>query len=116
MLAGSLLGAAAVVLGAAGSHALPVSDESRWWLANGYHLAHAVVLAILAVSVRRSSVWLMLSLCSFLAGTLLFSGSLYLLALEKIATASAAPFGGILLITGWLSLGLHGALSTDPSG
>jgi uncharacterized membrane protein YgdD (TMEM256/DUF423 family) len=100
------LGLLAVALGAFGAHALkPVlarNDTAALWdKAVLYHFVHAVMLFILAGhSPRPSGPW-----CSFLAGILLFSGSLYLYALTKIGWLPAfTPFGGISFIVGWLWL------------
>ena len=117
LTAGAIFGAVAVALGAFGAHGLEdlTSDQKildTFRTGVQYQMYHA--LAILAVAffydkliARR----VRLSGYSFIAGTILFSGSLYLLALLKIRSSSAAnfigpitPLGGLLLIAGWILL------------
>ena len=109
-IAAALLGAAAVVLGAFGEHALAsmvaASRLDTWSTAVDYHLVHAVVLLILSLSGRDlNPLWHRRSCWLFLAGIAIFSGSLYLLVLTDTAVLGAiTPIGGVLLIAGWLSL------------
>jgi uncharacterized membrane protein YgdD (TMEM256/DUF423 family) len=104
----AVLGLLAVALGAFGAHALkPVlmrnETAALWDKAVLYHLVHAVMLFILAGhSPRFIGPW-----CSFLAGVLLFSGSLYLYALTKVGWLPVfTPFGGVSFIVGWLWLAI----------
>ena len=107
----SVSGLLAVTLGAFGAHALKarLDDYSQgvWETAVQYHFYHA--LALLAVGIvalgqpqstlLRSSGWL------FLLGTLIFSGSLYLLALSGTRWLGAVtPLGGLAFIAGWACL------------
>ncbi len=104
-----LIGAAAVIMGALGSHALSVADAQRFRLANHYHLAHALALLALAAlgTARGFSISLNFALVCMAVGTVVFCGSLYALALgAPAALARAAPIGGGLLILGWLALAL----------
>ena len=109
----ALLGATGVGLGAFGAHALKArlqsgGTESTWDTAVQYHLLHAVALLTLGVWVRFSpslagtvavSGWL------FVAGILLFSGSLYGLALGGPRwLGPVTPLGGLAFIAGWLWL------------
>jgi uncharacterized membrane protein YgdD (TMEM256/DUF423 family) len=97
------LGLLAVALGAFGAHALKdllARNETAaiWEKAVFYQFIHAVMLFVLA---RRNPIqwgpWF-----SFLAGILIFSGSLYVLAITKIGQLGAiTPFGGISFIVGW---------------
>jgi uncharacterized membrane protein YgdD (TMEM256/DUF423 family) len=111
--AGALSGALAVAIGAFGAHALRerLSPEDLATFETGvrYHFYHvAGLLAAAAAAGRwtgraagltRAAGWL------FVAGTVLFSGSLYLLALSGVRWLGAiAPLGGAALIAGWLSL------------
>lgn len=110
LIAAGLSGALAVAFGALGTHAIAdnVSPErlATWRTGASYHLAHSLALALVALAVRggwrvsASGVW-------FLAGIVLFSGSLYARVLFDLPTLAAAlaPFGGVSLIIGWLSLG-----------
>jgi uncharacterized membrane protein YgdD (TMEM256/DUF423 family) len=61
-----------------------------------YHMYHALAMALAAQMAARRAAW------AFLAGILLFSGSLYLLALTGITVLGAVtPFGGLCFIAGW---------------
>lgn len=107
---GSIAGAVGVGLGAFGAHGLKarVGPElvEVWETAARYHLIHA--LAILAAGwacerwpggAAAASGWL------FLAGIVLFSGSLYALTLTGIrALGAITPIGGLCFIAGWLAL------------
>lgn len=111
------LGFLAVALGAFGAHALHdmLSQAGRletWETASQYHLVHSVVLLWLSqlLAAREDagcSAAKQLRFCAFvfLAGTLIFSGSLYLLCLTGQRWLGAiTPLGGLLLLAGWLSL------------
>jgi uncharacterized membrane protein YgdD (TMEM256/DUF423 family) len=104
---GAVLGGVAVALGAFGAHGLQARVDAQalgWWeTAARYHLAHA--LALLAVAAHpaapRHAGWL------FVAGILLFSGSLYAMTLTGARGLGAiTPLGGLCLIAGWLALAL----------
>lgn len=104
----AVMGFLAVALGAFGAHGLKDllnrnATASIWEKAVFYHFIHAVMLFILA---QRPSLqfgpWL-----SFFLGIVIFSGSLYLLALTNIRLLGAiTPIGGISFIVGWLWLAL----------
>jgi uncharacterized membrane protein YgdD (TMEM256/DUF423 family) len=105
LLAGALLGAAGVALGAFGAHGLRARLDARalevWETAVRYHLVHAVALLALALSPHAASLrtagWL------FAAGIALFSGSLYALALGgPRLLGPVTPLGGLALVAGWL--------------
>jgi uncharacterized membrane protein YgdD (TMEM256/DUF423 family) len=99
-------GLLAVVLGAFGAHGLKNllaqnNTAAIWEKAVFYHFIHAVMLFVLAQlkSFPRGAWW------SFLAGIILFSGSLYLLALTNQRWLGAVtPFGGIAFVVGWANL------------
>jgi len=96
----------AVVLGAFGAHALKgtliangMSDV--WNRAVFYHFIHALVLLVLAAVPGTERMVSAL----FGAGILVFSGSLYLLALTNIRWLGAiTPIGGLCFLAGWLWL------------
>ena len=97
------LGFLAVALGAFGAHALKGTLEAggqveTWRTAAQYHLIHAVALTALALHAPlRVWAWRL-----WLAGTILFSGSLYALALSGVKWLGAiTPLGGALLLGGW---------------
>ena len=99
-------GAVAVAAGAFGAHALrdAVTPErlATWQTAASYGLAHAVAAALAA---SRPTRWAQRAAALFLAGTLLFSGSLYaLVLLDAPWLGAVTPLGGVAFIAGWLSL------------
>lgn len=106
-----LSGAAAVAAGAYGAHGMPSADEYSkkvWERAVLYHLVHsgAALAALKAPSTRGGA----LGAAAFVAGNVLFSGSLYALAITHDSSfAKVAPYGGMLFIAGWLGLGLSAA-------
>jgi len=104
----ALFGMLAVALGAFGAHGLKdllVRNQTAaiWERAVFYHFIHAVMLFVLAGRTPfRFGPWL-----CFLAGIVVFSGSLYLLALTNARWLGAiTPIGGISFIIGWLWLAL----------
>ncbi len=111
LLIGSLAAALAVVLGAFGAHALKARLGADllavWRTALEYHFYHA--LALLAVGLLLmhfpGTGALRWAGIAFSAGMLLFSGSLYVLALSGARWLGAVtPLGGLAFIVGWLLL------------
>lgn len=71
-----------------------------------YHMYHALAMGLSAIAARGAAAspaqW---SAGFFLAGTVLFSGSLYLLALTGIRMLGlVTPFGGLAFLIGWAML------------
>lgn len=97
---GALYAAAAVALSAYAAHAVEGVAQSRLQTAAIFAFGHGVALAALApaASRRRLGHIAMWMLC---IGVLLFSGSLAGSVLLHLPT-TAAPFGGMLLIGGWV--------------
>jgi uncharacterized membrane protein YgdD (TMEM256/DUF423 family) len=99
-------GFAAVTLGAFGAHGLKHILEANkqlanWQTAASYHLVHAVVL-LLVSTLRPLPVW---AWRFFAAGIVIFSGTLYVLAVTNIKILGAiTPIGGVCLLAGWLAL------------
>lgn len=104
-------GALAVVTGAFGAHGLETRLSAEmldvWEIAVRYHFYHVIPMFALAcapapVWERRAAAvtgWL------FLIGILVFSGSLYLLALTGASWLGAiTPFGGVAFIAGWVAV------------
>jgi len=107
-----ILGASGVVLGAFGAHALrEVLEKSGtrdvWETASKYQILHAAALLGFAGWLRalakppgRCAAW---AVRLWVAGTLLFSGSLYALALGGPRwLGPVTPLGGLALISGWV--------------
>lgn len=106
--------AVAVALGAFGAHGLKNHLDaylmSIWEKAVFYHFIHSLGLLAVGLASRTGSLnmatanrvgWLLL------AGILLFSGSLYALALTRVTTLGAiTPLGGVAFIAAWVWLGI----------
>ena len=96
----------AVALGAFGAHGLKEvlarnDTLAVWQTAALYHLVHSAVLLFVAtrepLPVRA---WRLL-----FAGVVIFSGSLYALAITNVKVLGAiTPIGGLCLLAGWLAL------------
>lgn len=119
---GALFGMLAVMLGAFGAHGLKahVTAErlTTWATASDYLALHALaLLALGALSAQRpASRLLALSAFCLISGSVVFSGSLYVLVLTDVrAWGAVTPFGGSLLIVGWglAAAGLWEAFSPD---
>ncbi len=106
----ALLGFFAVILGASGAHgrlhdvlaergALP-----SWQTAVLYHLVHSAVLLVVATRTPFCAwAYRLIAL-----GVVLFSGSLYLLALAPARwLGPVTPLGGLCLLAGWLTLAVR---------
>ena len=103
----ALVGASGVAMGAGGAHALrsQIVPEYLATFETGvrYQLIHAVALLALAFAGERRGIALPAVL--FTGGVLLFSGSLYALALgAPTRLGIVTPFGGVALLLGWLAL------------
>eukprot|EP00656_Telonema_subtile_P047140 TRINITY_DN5398_c0_g1_i1.p2 TRINITY_DN5398_c0_g1~~TRINITY_DN5398_c0_g1_i1.p2 ORF type:complete len:128 (-),score=22.18 TRINITY_DN5398_c0_g1_i1:158-541(-) len=112
-------GASGVSLGAFGAHALKEvllkrSTTKTWGTAVHYHLIHsAALLGLAALRKQKDAPMLANASACWSAGVLLFSGSLYGLALggPKLL-GPVTPIGGLFLIAGWVCVGCH-ALSDE---
>ncbi len=113
---GAISAAISVAAGAFGAHALKarLSPDLLAIFETGarYEMYHALGLVAAAWAGARAPAaagaaawagWL------FLAGTVLFSGSLYALALTGVRSLGAVtPFGGVAFIAGWIALAVAG--------
>jgi uncharacterized membrane protein YgdD (TMEM256/DUF423 family) len=111
---GAALGFLGVALGAFGAHALREKLSPAmlqvWHTAVLYHLLHAVALFALGLYARASGADVRVGGVLLIAGVLVFSGSLYALALTGIKPLGAiTPVGGLLLLAGWAWIALKGA-------
>jgi uncharacterized membrane protein YgdD (TMEM256/DUF423 family) len=112
---GALAGFSGVAFGAFGGHGLrkKLADAAEgpkrleWWQTGAsYHQVHAVAIAVSALVAERlpgslpsAAAW------AFFAGIVLFSGSLYVMALTGIRKLGAVtPLGGLGLLAGWACL------------
>ena len=108
---GSSLAVLGVVLGAFAAHILDkqLNEDELMSFQTGvrYQIYHALAILISAVLPLKN-----IRICSklFVWGTLLFSGSIYLLTLDQIMGVNFSglgwitPIGGLVLIAGWLQL------------
>ena len=117
LIAAAASGGLAVVFGAFGAHSLEkiTTDEKilhGFQTGVQYQVYHALALLAIAIIYEKvRSKWLKWAGNFFIAGIILFSGSLYLLAFLKIHESSTVrfigpvtPLGGIFFIAGWLFL------------
>jgi uncharacterized membrane protein YgdD (TMEM256/DUF423 family) len=107
---GAISAAVSVAAGAFGAHALRarLAPELLAVFETGarYQMYHALGIALAAWAASRgggaAAVW---AGWLFAAGTVLFSGSLYALALSGArALGAVTPFGGVAFIGGWIAL------------
>ena len=103
-----LMGACAVAAGAFGAHSLreKVSPErlDAWATAARYLMWHTLALFAVVISQKDLEAWRW-TLRAWLAGALVFSGSLFILVLSDQSWLGAiTPAGGLLLTTGWILL------------
>jgi uncharacterized membrane protein YgdD (TMEM256/DUF423 family) len=119
IVAGAALGFVGVSLGAFGAHALSGRLDERsldlWRTGVLYQLLHAAPVTLLGLvpgrrTGRELAGW------AFLAGVVVFSGSLYGLALGAPRWLGAVtPLGGVLLLSGWILLAVS-ARRDPPNG
>lgn len=113
----AILGGLAVVLGAIGAHALkdlpPVSRDA-FNTASAFQMYHALAMGLAALLMRTSRVWARCAAIAFLAGIILFSGSLYLWVLGgQHVLVFMPPLGGLSFIIGWGLLAVAGWKQED---
>lgn len=109
LVAGSLIGGLSVMIGAFGAHALKklLTENGRtdvFETAVKYQFYHAFALLILGLLMLKiEHKFLNYAGYSFLAGIVIFSGSLYILSISNIKWFGAiTPIGGLCMIAGWL--------------
>jgi uncharacterized membrane protein YgdD (TMEM256/DUF423 family) len=121
----AIFGGLAVVLGAFGAHGLQsITQDEKILHGFGtgvqYQMYHSLALLLIACNYERDSgKWIKRAAIFFIAGVVLFSGSLYLLTYLKINESNAAniagpitPLGGLILILGWICLFIAAISST----
>ena len=106
----AFLGLTGIILGTMGAHGkvhdllVATNELDHWKTASFYHLPHAVLAVLLAflAGKSRAAAW---AWRFTIAGILLFSGSLYLLAYTQVKWLGAVtPFGGVSFMLGWICL------------
>lgn len=103
----AIAGFLAVALGAFGAHGLEkILHQNQaaeiWKTAVFYHFIHAVMLVVLATQPAARGAWV-----CFLVGIVIFSGSLYLLAVTNMKWLGAiTPLGGVSFLAGWTWLAI----------
>ncbi len=97
----------AVALGAFGAHALSeiLMANGRlpvYELANRYQFYHGLAMMMIGTLSSQGSLPNKIPAVLMLVGTVIFSGSLYLLAISNLGWLGAiTPIGGVLLLTAW---------------
>lgn len=117
----AILGGLSVASGAFATHALRDRLAERaltsFETAARYQMYHALALLLVALLLSRAETgqaWLTASGWAFIAGVLIFSGSLYALSLSGIKLLGAvAPLGGAAFLLGWGCLAVA-ALNWKP--
>ena len=110
--AGAVMCGLGVLLGAFGAHGLRgrVTPEMLAVFETGvrYHLVHGLaLLAVAWATTRWPNTWISASGGLFVAGIVVFSGSLYLLSITGVRWLGAiTPIGGLCFVAGWLILAL----------
>lgn len=112
----AFMGFTGVAVGAFGAHGLKgalegLTDAAQrlaWWETGArYHLVHALAIGLVAVVsghvTSRFPAW---AAGLFTVGTLLFSGSLYVMAATGVKLGLITPLGGLCYLAGWLALGV----------
>ena len=108
IIAGSLVAAASVALGAFGAHALKarlsVEQLATYQTGVHYQMVHAPALVLIGLLLeRQASTLLTVAGFTCLSGIFLFSGSLYLLATTSMRwPGPVTPLGGLAFIAAWL--------------
>ena len=113
LIAGAINGFLSVALGAFGAHALKERLSERylaiWETAVQYQMFHAVALIAIAIlmhpNLLGTSGALSTAGYAILVGIIIFSGSLFALALSGVGILGAiTPIGGVAFLVGWVML------------
>ncbi|MFC1673539.1 DUF423 domain-containing protein [Pseudomonadota bacterium] len=120
ILLGGVNAALAVGAGAYGWHSLAADPDVRdiFMMGSQYQMWHAIAMIAVGLLLNaRPSRFLNTAGWCFQIGLVLFSGSLYSYGeFMIIPIEGAAPFGGVLLMLGWLTLGVAGARHLTHNG
>lgn len=110
LMVAAVNGALAVAAGAFAAHGLEGRLDTHaleiFETGARYHIYHALALGLAAFAMRGMAAVPAQAACGFfVAGIVLFSGSLYVLALTGMrAAAFVTPVGGIAFLIGWIAL------------
>ena len=110
LMIGVISGCIVVIVGAFGAHALnEILDDYGKSIYNKavlYHMFHSIAILILGlINKIQPEIQLSMAGWSFVFGIILFSGSLYIIAITGIKSLGIiTPIGGILFIIGWVFL------------
>ena len=110
LVIGAFFGFSGVVAGAFGTHGLRghISPEmlNIFEIGVRYQIYHALALLVTGFLADRSPSFLIFTTgCLFISGTIIFSGTLYILSLTNIRWWGAiTPLGGFVLLVGWICL------------
>jgi len=117
LVAGSILGILAIILGAFGAHAFKkiLSEErlSSFEVGVRYQMYAAITLLIIGYNMDFSSTSDNWAVFGILSGCILFSGSIYFLSFKDIWKVNLrflgpiTPIGGLLMIAGWVMILLN---------
>ena len=117
LIIGALLGFISVAFGAYAEHGLKSGMDAHAFesltIALRYNQTHAILIAVIGLLKLQNGRLAHLPSFNwagyfFIAGTVFFCFSIYCSALFASSATSLAPFGGTLLMLGWLSLALTG--------
>lgn len=123
LMIGAISAGTAVAAGAFGAHALRARLEPRllevFETAARYQMYHAlamIAVGLIIAAVPRAARHATIAGWCFLAGTVLFSGSLYAMAFTGLrALGAITPLGGVAFIAGWGVLARGSALASAPT-
>ncbi len=117
MTLAALSGFLSVAMGAFAAHAIKEPKAAEWIKTGAtYEFMHAMATFACATFMQVGAKRARMAPAFFLSGSVLFSGSLYAMALGAPRWLGAVtPFGGMLFLTGWLVLAWS-ARGVDPAG
>jgi uncharacterized membrane protein YgdD (TMEM256/DUF423 family) len=123
---GAANGFMAVAMGAFAAHSLAgeAQQSARGWVETGatYQMFHALALLAVGVLYGEASAaaarrWLAAAGWCFLAGLLLFSGGLYVMAFVGLSSMGpVVPIGGLAFFAGWAALFFAGLRYSPGAG
>ena len=115
-VSGAILGGFVVAIGAYGAHGgheVLVQNNALITFSKAvrYHMHHAIMLIAVAIAMnvwKEETKLFNIAGWLFLAGIILFSGSLYVIAFAGIKMGYVTPLGGIAFVAGWFTFAYAG--------